>query len=306
MIKIEFDGYGEPAAETEPERKRLSRLWKAWRADCEAKTQEMTDAVDAGTDPKEIKIDRKLYSRDTIKELHFMAKDGPFQGKCVYCESFITDFQRGDIEHFRPKGAVTDSDDNPIRITDRSGAERDHWGYYWLAYDETNLMPTCQLCNQPSGEKIGKWARFPVTGTYAKYHDDDLTSERPALINPLTDDPSRHLEVDPDTGQISAKILKNSDTGEILSDPISGEPMRSQRGLTCIKILGLKERDQLTSKRLSAANNIKRLWGKLAEIESREAAKKELREILAGGGEQVLASRCMYKKLVDELNDIGR
>ena len=51
-----------------------------------------------------------------------------FHFKCAYCESSIAN-QDWDVEHFRPKGRV---------------AEREkHTGYYWLAYEWTNLYPSC-------------------------------------------------------------------------------------------------------------------------------------------------------------------
>lgn len=58
-----------------------------------------------------------------------------FHGKCAYCESKITAIYNGDIEHFRPKGAI-------------SGTVTIKPGYYWLASDWDNLLFACPFCNQ--------------------------------------------------------------------------------------------------------------------------------------------------------------
>ena len=55
-----------------------------------------------------------------------------FNFKCAYCERDLS--PPWDVEHFRPKGRVAE--------------RREHPGYYWLAYEWTNLYPSCQNCNQ--------------------------------------------------------------------------------------------------------------------------------------------------------------
>jgi hypothetical protein len=56
--------------------------------------------------------------------------------KCCFCESIVgTD---GDVEHFRPKAACRQT----------SGDALTRPGYYWLAYDWSNLLLACGPCNQ--------------------------------------------------------------------------------------------------------------------------------------------------------------
>jgi uncharacterized protein (TIGR02646 family) len=98
-----------------------------------------------------------------------------FHGKCAFCESRIVDVSFGDIEHFRPKSLVSEDADHP--------------GYYWCAYDLSNLLPTCQLCNQHSAKR----GRFPIAGQRAYSPSDDLLKEEPLLLNPYMDDPENHL-----------------------------------------------------------------------------------------------------------------
>lgn len=283
MVNIKMNTWLNPESVLDPLVKRIEELWNKWRRDCDEKTRETCEMVDNGFNPDDIQIQASLYSRKKIKSHYFMNKNGPFRGKCVYCESFITDFQRGDIEHFRPKGKVTDEEDNPIHISDRDNNEREHWGYYWLAYSDKNLMPACQLCNQPSDEKLGKRSRFPLENESARacYHDDDTDSENPLLINPLDpdDDPEEHLFVDPETGVMGAK---------------------TPRGEACIKIFGLNKREQLITERRRAAELVRLFW------QDPKKNKNILRKILIDAVEpHTLASRCTFRKLMKEASEIG-
>lgn len=54
-------------------------------------------------------------------------------GKCCYCERKRDPKGEPDVEHFRPKTKTTE-DGNP--------------GYWWLAYDWSNLFFSCKACNQ--------------------------------------------------------------------------------------------------------------------------------------------------------------
>jgi hypothetical protein len=85
-----------------------------------------------------------------------------FHGKCAYCETQTGQFYY-DAEHYRPKGMVTvlaDDGESQQRITaeDESGRAIDHPGYFWLAYEWKNLVPSCKSCNGPGG----KMTQFPV------------------------------------------------------------------------------------------------------------------------------------------------
>jgi hypothetical protein len=131
------------------------------------------------------------------------ALDELFHEKCAYCESSYRAVDSRDIEHFRPKGGVTESPK--------------HQGYWWLAAVWRNLLPSCPPCNQrrrqtvfdphmtleeferarqqESNRLAGKANSFPVR------HDNWVTTEKetiavedPLLINPCEQDPSEHLE----------------------------------------------------------------------------------------------------------------
>lgn len=115
-----------------------------------------------------------------------------FHGKCAYCENRYSVVHPVDIEHFRPKGAVM-----------HAGALRKP-GYYWLAAEWTNLLPSCIDCNRsrrhPSLsddadlETSGKANWFPIANEdqRANYPPDE-TSERRLLLDPCRDRPEAHL-----------------------------------------------------------------------------------------------------------------
>lgn len=149
----------------------------------------------------------KTYGFKVYKdEAGRLALEALFHGKCAYCESDYRGQAPVDIEHFRPKGGVED--------------DPDHWGYWWLAGDWSNLLPSCIDCNrrryqvlpvpttsslavlQSAAKPIwqtGKENAFPVfAGTRAYGRSADLETEilreRPYLLDPCRDDPGEHLE----------------------------------------------------------------------------------------------------------------
>jgi 5-methylcytosine-specific restriction endonuclease McrA len=67
-----------------------------------------------------------------------------YDPKCAYCESTVETVAALQVEHYRPKKEVT-------------GAPG-HLGYYWLAYEWTNLLLACPRCNG-AGAKAN---HFPV------------------------------------------------------------------------------------------------------------------------------------------------
>ena len=117
-------------------------------------------------------------------------------GKCGYCEQKVTGVYAGDVEHYRPKKKVTE--------------DPNHSGYYWLAYDASNYVPVCQNCN---GARA-KANHFPLEpGSPRAYGPaDDVTQERPLLINPLgKDDPAGQFEfVGPEGGVDDFGIIKGT------------------------------------------------------------------------------------------------
>lgn len=101
--------------------------------------------------------------------------------KCCYCESLFTATSYGDVEHFRPKAGYKQVWEGPLHKP----------GYYWLAYEWSNLFFSCQICNQDY-----KGNYFPLANhgaARANTHHDDIDQEEPLLLNPALDVPQRHL-----------------------------------------------------------------------------------------------------------------
>ncbi|MFC0518957.1 HNH endonuclease [Mucilaginibacter angelicae] len=146
-----------------------------------------------------------------------------YYNKCAFCESDTTAGAPMQVEHYRPKKAVV-------------GAVPAHTGYYWLAYQWSNLLLSCASCNNK------KRNHFPVNGmrvaappfvqnaldtTACQANSPDLLGELAELINPeLEQNPMVHFEFYPD--------------GTIMGN--------TPQGLQTIRVCGL-DRDQLTIKR---------------------------------------------------------
>ncbi len=244
-----------------------SQIWKRWINDCEKTSKALAEAVQKGG---KLNFNENLYKRKSIKGSFFFSKEEPFYGKCAYCETYIADFQRGDIEHFRPKGAVANEVDEPVL----------HPGYYWLAYDWQNLLPSCTVCNQPTsvgGKKIGKHNRFPVIGQHAQA-PNEVDAERPLLINPASsqddDNPSKHLAIDIATG---------------IMIPLS------ERGRMCIEIFGLNLRDQLVEDRKRAIDQAILLLLQLDKGDDSTTLEK-IKSIMQGKRSYTMASLAVLAK----------
>ncbi|RWP42958.1 MAG: endonuclease [Mesorhizobium sp.] len=152
-------------------------------------------------DPKKRgKFEFTRYSSAEVKT----ALEQLFHGKCAYCESAFGSTQPVDVEHYRPKGEVE--------------GVPGHRGYWWLAMDWKNLLPSCIDCNRRRNQKLpkadskgrvllelgdfdrsislnsGKESAFPVTGTFrAMERTDDYETEGRLLLDPTRDNPDDHL-----------------------------------------------------------------------------------------------------------------
>ena len=127
--------------------------WLAWVRRARAARRE---CLQPGLENPASKINDRIYKEQRALLLN------AFHKKCAYCESPIpANLRWGDIDHYRPKGRVTDQDGTPV-----FSKQKRHKGYYWLAYRWENLLPCCPACNRPGtgpdGLNSGKWDRFPT------------------------------------------------------------------------------------------------------------------------------------------------
>ena len=177
-----------------------------------------------------------------------MNPNGPFYGKCAYCEQKIYTDQYGDVEHYRPKGAVTEEDNRPVMV-ETGGEVMEHPGYYWLCYDWSNLLPACELCNRTwregsGGRLIGKGNRFPVRDFRAlRLGEEDY--ENPLLLHPVRDNPCEHLRIDElgvfhpntDKGDMSIRILGLNDRELPAERRKVYEDVRNLVGMLLVEVL---------------------------------------------------------------------
>ena len=160
------------------------------------KAEKLYDKLDA--DPEkdvsaDFKFEFKAYKRAGVKAaLHRI-----FKGKCAYCETRYSTTQPMDVEHWRPKGLANRGEDLPDMRP----------GYYWLAADWHNLLPSCIDCNRarlqvvpPQNDevKLGKANQFPVEDEAKRvpnhHADGQIDDEVPLILHPCVDDPTEHLE----------------------------------------------------------------------------------------------------------------
>lgn len=145
-------------------------------------TAEICDAYDSAPGDYDaghqvFKFRTSIYGHHTVKRA---LRTAQFD-KCCYCEGKFTGHSPGDVEHFRPKG----------RVRQTKGAPFEYPGYYWLAYDWANLFFCCIDCNRSA-----KLDYFPLEdpARRARNHADDLTNERPLILNPAgEEDPTDHI-----------------------------------------------------------------------------------------------------------------
>jgi hypothetical protein len=262
MIKIDF---------AEPQ----TAEWAQWVSDCQQRQVTHNASVTAG---QPVSADSSLYGR--LKKKVFTDVNGAFHGKCAFCEERIRSNQHGDIEHFRPKGAIVDEATNQaIKLTVTGDP---HPGYYWLAYNWENLLPSCVLCNQPSTEpgeqRIGKRNYFPLADESKRAQKPgDEAQETPLLIHPVWENPGKDLGIDA-TGVLFARD-------------------GSARGDACIRIFGLNLRD-LPDERKRVYDDTKKLfkvyfYNKLNAPGTQQTIQEEerLRQIEAGHEPFTIAAR---------------
>jgi hypothetical protein len=124
-----------------------------------------------------------------------------FYKKCAYCEATVLTVDKGQGEHWRPKGEVSERSGSGDRsVVDRDGEA--HRGYFWAAYDWKNILPACKECNVGSTAVPGKRGAFPIGGRRVFSSDEAATFEelndieRPLILHPLYDDPQDHIDFD--------------------------------------------------------------------------------------------------------------
>lgn len=217
----------------------LRKWWEAWQKEAETATGDIihlweTTAKIAGSD----------FKSTVWGDLKAKLLAHVFHGKCAYCETNLGGArQSGHGEHFRPKLSPNyrpaNNRHSPCKPAQVQRPEQTrfgrHPGYFWLAYDWRNLLPSCELCNTSGG----KHNQFPLKdpghytllvklsakdprrsrarpsvawpGYFYLAPPDIDPLERPQLINPYFDSPEDHLTFD-ELGHIAAITERGEQT----------------------------------------------------------------------------------------------
>ncbi len=160
----------------------------------------------------DLSFNSTIYADKTVKD----QLKADQNNKCAFCERLRNgDF--GDVEHYRPKGAYTDSK-----------GQAHAPAYYWLAYEWNNLMLSCSECN-----RTHKKTAFPLLDESARdIAGRDISNEQPLLINPYIDNPAEHLT-------FARHIVK----------PTVHQANEDPKGRCTIETLGLNSRKDLVEQR---------------------------------------------------------
>ncbi|MEO1082720.1 MAG: hypothetical protein AAFY88_00615 [Acidobacteriota bacterium] len=140
----------------------------------------------------------KAYKDKSVRD----ALEKLFHGKCAYCEIDYAANQPVDIEHYRPKSGFVDKDGELVKP-----------GYWWLAADWDNLLPSCIDCNrlrkhptvEDREEALGKANQFPIADEAKRWRDETAADEEARLLlDPCRDDPASFITFD-EHGTLKAK-----------------------------------------------------------------------------------------------------
>jgi uncharacterized protein (TIGR02646 family) len=177
-------------------------------------TRRLKALYDASPDEykgKPLPIDRAIYGAAEVKNA--LRKDQ--HEKCAFCESKFSHVGYGDVEHLRPKRGYRQHSRDRLQYP----------GYYWLVYEWSNLLYSCQLCNQRFKKNL-----FPLQNPRqrARSHHHDISAEKPLLVDPAAVDPSQFV------------TFHNEYAHPVKRNPI---------GRTTIAVLGLNRKELIEVRR---------------------------------------------------------
>lgn len=161
-------------------------LTQAWR---DMAKQAKEDLIAAADDTSRKAILKRLSSSNVWRDFYELLPDR-LKKKCWYCEA---EEIRSDmpIDHFRPKSKVED--------------EKQHDGYWWLAFDWENYRCACTFCNSRRNfdeTQGGKACKFPLETpeqrAFTPNDQDKLRNERPNFLDPFNPDDEKLLWFDND------------------------------------------------------------------------------------------------------------
>lgn len=195
------------------------------------------------------------FARDILRATELRsALRSLFREKCAYCETPIG-LSTMKVDQFRPEARAINLDGSMMAD-----------GYWWLAYEWSNLYPTCANCEQMKG------SRFPIAGERARpgTRGARLAREEPLVLDPCADRPEKDLFF--------------SENGRVAS--------RTQRGRVTIDVLGLN-RASLIEGRREALNGLR---AELKDLAGGGRVERAAIAALVGGDRPYAAARRQFAR----------
>ncbi|MBD9560653.1 HNH endonuclease [Ensifer sp. ENS03] len=251
-----------------------------------------------GAGPRELKRAQAHQNNDAPQKKAFpyaaykgsdvkLALETLFHGKCAYCETRYSTSAPVDIEHYRPKGAVAEA---PL-----------HGGYWWIAMDWENLLPSCIDCNRrrdqvlvdvsasleelaasatPAKSAAGKKDSFPLADERLRVlaQSTNFSDEGALLLDPCRDDPAECLTYNFDPVRPLGLMVPAGDDRSML------------RGAVSIQVYGLN-RLRLVQDRTEVLRRLEFLASLVADISKSIADLEEAQSRLKGLAAATVASR---------------
>lgn len=249
MIKIKFDPSGLTGKDAD--------FFRDWEE--QASQAQLKIILKWETDGK---ISSSDFTERIWRELKEWLIEHVFSGKCAYCETEIVR-THSHAEHFRPKAGISNKKEGERFQREKAlfpdGSVSEHPGYFGLAYDWKNLLPSCNHCNTAQGKKN----QFPVSRECIFLTNDDkggIPSKKESnqyypsteqldklegreLLHPYFDDPSEHIGF----GVRGIEF------------PIKRDGENSTKGLKSIEVFNL-DADELRRARSREQDNARRMY----------------------------------------------
>lgn len=161
----------------------LTQTWRDMAAQAKA------ELISAPDEEARKAILKRVATSNVWREYYNLLPDA-LKRKCWYCEA---EEIRSDmpVDHFRPKSRVED--------------DKQHDGYWWLAFDWQNYRCACTFCNSRrvfNETEGGKACRFPLENpqerAFTPTDQFKLDNERPYFLDPFNLDDEKLLWFDND------------------------------------------------------------------------------------------------------------
>ncbi|MGI0116768.1 hypothetical protein [Zooshikella sp. RANM57] len=153
-------------------------------------------------------FDSSLYACDELVQ----SCQALTEGNCAYCETPLMVSGNGIVSHHRPvwgycQTVLPHRKQEPHKCTEQQSIQLIRPGFYWLAYEQSNLMYTCIECSHyykgiqyPLLENKKKQSSDEKLSSYAYNEGFDKRDSQSLLVNPYHDNPRDWIRFHPING----------------------------------------------------------------------------------------------------------